>query len=164
MSHSCMYCTVLAVGHIDQVQSNQCTELFSGCENNLRTIFTLILMNTNMNMFNSKLWLHDSSRFVLSFLIYLSILENTSKLHIFKTLQHVWHHQQNLPGVWKLRRRSSTGSVGWWSGISLLLGRLPFLASVSALFLWNKKQFEMISDLKNKLIVVSWIKKRQICN
>lgn len=47
-----------------------------------------------------------------------------------------------LPGVWKLRRRSSTGSVGWWDGISLLLGKLPFLASDSARFL--KRHGEMV--------------------
>ncbi len=40
-----------------------------------------------------------------------------------------------LPGVWKFIRRNSTGSVGWWEGNSLPLGRLPFLASDSALFL-----------------------------
>lgn len=45
---------------------------------------------------------------------------------------------EHLPGVWKLSRRSSTGSVGWCSGSSLLLGRLPFRASDSALFLRNK--------------------------
>lgn len=43
--------------------------------------------------------------------------------------------REHLPGVWKLSRRSSTGSVGWCSGSSLLLGRLPFRASDSALFL-----------------------------
>lgn len=53
-----------------------------------------------------------------------------------------------LPSVWKLRRRSSTGSVGWWRGISLLFGRLPFLASVSALFLQDIKQIQIISAKK----------------
>lgn len=43
------------------------------------------------------------------------------------------------PGVWKLRRLSSTGSVGWWDGISLLLGKLLFLESDSVLFLWKNK-------------------------
>ncbi|KAK1792768.1 hypothetical protein P4O66_012694 [Electrophorus voltai] len=48
------------------------------------------------------------------------------------------------PGVWKLSRRSSTGSVGWWEGISLLLGRLPFLASASARFLeqWRRHGYD----------------------
>ncbi len=46
-----------------------------------------------------------------------------------------WWSLALLPGVWKFIRRNSTGSVGWWEGNSLPLGRLPFLASDSALFL-----------------------------
>lgn len=79
-----------------------------------------------------------------------------------------------LPGVWKLRRRSSTGSVGWWRGISLLLGRLPFLASDSALFLQNKQQivitfFCLFARLfwglrTSKLALWSDLYYKQICN
>lgn len=61
----------------------------------------------------------------------------------------LWHRRLDSaysPGVWKLSRRSSTGSVGLCSGISLLLGRLPFLASDSALFLRNKQLICNYSD------------------
>lgn len=47
----------------------------------------------------------------------------------------MWIFLPNLPGVWKLILRSSTGSVGWWEDIALLQGKLPFLPSASALFL-----------------------------
>lgn len=55
---------------------------------------------------------------------------------------------QFLPGVWKLRRRSSTGSVGWWDGISLLLGKLPFLASDSARFLKQHRKWNSVKHPK----------------
>ena len=44
-----------------------------------------------------------------------------------------------IPGVWKLMRLISTGSVGWWAIISALLKRLLVPGSESLRLLWVKR-------------------------
>jgi len=69
-----------------------------------------------------------------------------------------------LPGVWKLIRRSSTGSVGWWDDMALLQGKLPFLPSASALFLEsqiNAQRLHLKSWWTEKLLT-AW-KTRKNC-